>query len=144
MNEIVRRHVCLIARRLVVGHGDANVVGGIEPQFLANVVNNGFDRMAGIEYVVHDEQRVGVGQIFDKVAQAVDRDLTAAFIDASVGAGANRDVVCIDPLVGEIFLNSDTYWRATAPDRDNERWPEAAVIYIRRQLKGVFQQALGV
>ena len=64
-------------------------------------------------------------------------------IDAGVGGGPDRDVINMNAVILECFLDRDADRRAASPDGDQKRGLESAADDSHGQLDRIAQQRLG-
>lgn len=86
------------------------------------------------EHIVDNQQAViGVSVLYD-IVQAMHLDLLALLISANaiVRGGTHGDMVRLDLLEIEIFLDRNPYRSTATPYADNKLWSKTALINLRR------------
>lgn len=141
IQEIIRNHVRFVAAGLEPRHGNTDILRRIAARARAQLVDDRFDRIAGIEDVVNDQNTVVVADLLDDVVESVHGN-GAALIDADVRRRPDCDVIGLDAAVGEHLLDRHADWCAAAPYGDNHCRLKAALEDLYAKFNGVFEEVL--
>ena len=92
MQVIIRHDVSLVATRLEPGHRNSNIFGRVAPGPLGQLINDGNNRVSGVEHVINDEHTVVVAYFFDDVIQAMHGDC-AALVHTDIRRRSDGNVI---------------------------------------------------
>ena len=91
--------------------------------------------VAGIKYIVHDEQSVFPIGIPGNILQAVDSDNLVSFVHAEIRRGSNGDVIRFNTQLVQNFLNRNAHRCTATPYGDDKTWAESAFENAQSEFK---------
>lgn len=123
-------------------HGDTYVLRRIAARARGKLIDDGGDRIAGVEDIIDDQYAIIMTYLFDNVVEAVYGN-GAALVHTDIRRGADGNVIGFDAAIAENLLHRHSDGRSASPYRDNHGGSKAAFEDIDAEFDRVLEEILG-
>ena len=107
MHEVVGQQGAAVTQRLIVDGGGPDSMRQIAAAAPTQLLDDGLEAAAGVEYIVHQQQPIIGLEPRHQIVKGMDAYHAPLPLAAHVGGSTDRDMIGMDRVVLEHFLDRD-------------------------------------